>query len=457
MTRLLFLLLLLLPAALAKGSDKDPAMTYQYRIYLRDKLSSPYSLKKPRAFLSEKSLERRRRQGLTVDSTDLPVTPYYIEQIRNAGLKVMGTSRWHNTVWVESTTDDVADRVKDLPFVKRVLRTRAAILPNPKATLQSVPSDTLTSDSLTGEPYGKGQWQIANIGGTGLHDAGFRGKGMTIAILDAGFRNADRIPAMTGIDIVATRDFAPRRTNDIFREHYHGTMVLSTMAMDTTGVMVGTAPEASYALIRTEDNDTETPAEEDSWTMGVEFADSLGADLINSSLGYHHWDGDSIGPELRQLDGRTWFISKTASMLARKGIILCNSAGNEGIGPWHKISVPADADGILTVGAVCQDSTIAMFSSLGPSQDGRVKPDVCAPGSMVWVVNGQGRLAKNNGTSFASPIMCGMVACLWQAFPQKTATEIMQMVRDCADRHLWPDSVYGYGIPNFRKNLPHLQ
>lgn len=443
--------LLLIAASLAlcaKAEQRPLPRVYQYRIYLRDKNESPYNLRHPERFLSAKSLERRRRQDLEVDSTDLPVTPNYIKAIEKTGLRIMATSRWHNTVWVESSTDDVAEKVGHLPFVSRVLRTYVSPDSIP-SSVRSTVDDTITKAPPSDDTYGKAQWQIQLINGNKLHGAGFRGSGMTIVILDAGFHNTDRIPALSGTNIIATHDLAPRRTDDIYSEHSHGTMVLSTMAMNKDGVMVGTAPEASYVLIRTEDNDTETRAEEDSWTAGVEYADSIGADLINSSLGYYHWDGDSIGPHLRDLDGRTAFISQTASLLSKKGIVLCNSAGNEGFSTWHKISVPADAPGILTVGAVSKDSTIAMFSSLGPSQDGRVKPDVCAPGAFVYVVDGSGQLAMKSGTSFASPILCGLVACLWQSMPQLTAEEIMEKVRQSADRTKWPDNVYGYGLPDF--------
>lgn len=436
---------------LAENNDYKPLKkVFQYRLYLHDKHGTPYDLKRPLAFLSAKSIERRHRQGLAIDSTDLPVSPIYVEQIRQRDLRIMGTSRWHNTVTVESATDDVIEKVKGLAFIDRALR--LYVSPDSiKEPVRDSVEDKLSPDSLAHGFYGDGYGQIKMLNGIALHEAGFRGRGMTIAILDAGFHNADHIPSMRNINIIAAKDFAPRRSDDIFKEHYHGTMVLSTMAMNRPDTMVGTAPDADYVLIRTEDIPTETRAEEDSWTMGAEYADSIGADIINSSLGYNHWDGDTATIQLRYLDGRTTFVSQTASMLARKGIILCNSAGNEGSSAWHKIGVPADADGILSVGAVGSDSIIAPFSSLGPSQDGRVKPDVCSPGVLDYVVNGSGELTRSNGTSFASPIMCGMVACLWQAFPNLTAYQIMELVRKGADRHSFPDNVYGYGIPDFKK------
>lgn len=424
--------------------------SFVYRLYLKDKNHSPFTLSRPDAYLSQRALERRKRQGIAVDSTDLPVSPAYVESVRSAGLMVLGTSRWHNTILVSSPTDNVREEVRKLPFVKRCLKLYVSpdsMLFIPRSNIEQLKPNDSVSHSI----YGDGWKQIKPTNGYKLHELGFRGKGKLIAILDAGFHNADRIPAMKAIPVVATADFAPRRAQSIFAEHNHGTMVLSVMGTNQRGKMTGTAPEADYALIRTEDTNTETRAEEDSWTMGAEYADSIGADLINSSLGYTHWDGDSIGPYYRDLNGRTSFVSQTASMLASKGIVLCSAAGNEGCTQWHKISVPADANDILTVGAVSQDSTIALFSSLGPSQDGRVKPDVCGPGEGVSVIDGAGALTTNNGTSFASPIICGLVACLWQALPGLNAKQIIDIVRSSADRHQWPDNVFGYGIPDFMK------
>lgn len=450
----LFVLLASMPAFIsAKGKawhEVALKKTYIYRLYLNDKNGSPYRLSNPEAFLSPRAIERRKKQGITIDSTDLPVSPTYLKNIREEGLNILGTSKWHNTVLVASSKDNVGTVAKDLPFVKRCLRLYVSpdsMLVIPRSEIGKL----APQDSVNHSVYGDGWDQIRLVNGQKLHELGYKGKGMLIAILDAGFHNADRIPAMKDIHIVATADFAPRRTQNIFAEHYHGTMVLSVMGMNKEKVMVGTAPEADYALIRTEDTDTETRAEEDSWTMGAEYADSIGADLINSSLGYTHWDGDSIGPWLRTLDGQTSFISQSASMLASKGIILCNAAGNEGYNKWRKINIPADADDILTVGAVDKDSTISLFSSLGPSQDGRVKPDICGQGTDVSVIDGTGTLTTNNGTSFASPIICGLVACLWQALPTLNACQIMDLIRLSADRHQWPDSVYGYGIPDFLK------
>lgn len=452
MKQLLSIALILFFCLSSHAAKVSLPKSYQYRIYLHDKNGTAYSTAHPEKFLSAKSIQRRKRQGIKIDSTDLPVSRVYVEKLQRLGLKIMGTSRWHNTLTISSPTDDVAQRVRTLAFVDSVARLYASpdslTLPVRQLVAWQMKPDTTAQGR-----YGNGFKQISQIGGIKLHEAGFRGRGMTIAILDAGFHNADSIPAFNNIHILATKDFGPRRTKDIFAEHYHGTMVLSTMAMNRPDTMIGTAPDADYVLIRTEDIPTETRAEEDSWTMGVEFADSIGADVINSSLGYYYWDGDTIPFRLRDLDGKTTYISQTASMLASKGMVLCSSAGNEGSKSWHKISVPADADDILTVGAVSPKGNSAAFSSVGPAQDGRVKPDVCAMGAPAYVVNGQGKITLNSGTSFASPIMCGMVACLWQAHPELTAKQIIVLVRSLGDLHDCPDNVYGYGIPDFEKGM----
>ena len=223
------------------------------------------------------------------------------------------------------------------------------------------------------------------------------------------------------------------------------------MAAYAPEVTIGTAPDASYWLLRSEMSATEQPVEEDYWTMAAEYADSVGADIINSSLGYYQYDDGLPSYRLRDLDGQTAFISRSASMLASKGIILCNSAGNSGMGPWKKIGVPADARDILTVGAVDGEGRLAAFSSIGPSQDGRVKPDVVARGSNTTLISGRGTLVHDMGTSFSTPVTCGMVACLWQGLRQKTAVEIMELIRQSADQHDAPNNIYGHGLPNFWK------
>ena len=311
-------------------------------------------------------------------------------------------------------------------------------------------------DSVKYDPYGMSRPQVEMLGGERLHEIGLRGEGMTIAVLDGGFQSVDRIPCLQRTKIVGVHNFVPARNSKgtATDEHFfdgidHGTKVLSVLSADAPEVILGTAPEAFYWLLRCEDTETEMPVEEDYWAMAAEFADSVGADIISSSLGYTEYDNDLGSYRLQDLDGQTAMISHTASMLARKGIVLCNSAGNSGMGTWKKIGVPADARDILTVGAVSQNGRISAFSSVGPSQDGRVKPDVVAMGAPTTLLNGKGMLARDMGTSFSTPLISGLVACLWQGLRQKTALEIMELVRQSTLQFENPDNVYGYGTPDF--------
>ena len=435
---------------------------YIYRYTLRDKQGTPYSLDKPQRWLSHKSIERRKRQGLALDSTDLPVNPKYVKQFNTKRSIVIGTSRWQNTVLVRSNDTLTLSQLGQLPCVSA-----AQLVWTSPDSIERGPVKWKTHesfnpyDSVKTEYYGNGKQQIEMLKGHRLHAAGLRGQGMTIAILDGGFCNADRIPALSKADIVGARDFVcPVLTENIggmdqnpagtlYYETEHGTKVLSCMAANAPTVLVGTAPEAHYWLLRCEDQQTEQPVEEDYWTIAAEFADSVGADIISSSLGYNEYDAPNTSYRLGDLDGHTAFISRTASMLAGKGIVLVNSAGNTGMGPWKKICVPADAHDILTVGALTTTGQSAPFSSVGPTQDNRVKPDIMALGSPAALISGRGTLVRDMGTSFSTPIVAGLVACLWQDMRQKTALDIINLIRESSDNYNTPNNIYGYGMPNF--------
>ena len=290
------------------------------------------------------------------------------------------------------------------------------------------------------------------LGGDRLHDLNLRGKDITIAILDGGFQNADRLQCFANTRIVGERDFVSPATEErLYGGIDHGTKVFSVLAAEAPEVMIGTAPDANYWLLRCEDCYTEMPIEEDYWTMAAEFADSVGVDIINSSLGYNEYDNRMGSYHIKDLDGQTAMISHSASLLAQKGIILCNSAGNSGMGSWKKITVPADAFDIITVGAINQEGMNAPFSSIGPTQDGRVKPDVVALGSGTTLISGRGTLIHDMGTSFSTPIVCGLVACLWQSLREKTALEIIKLVRESSSQYETPDNIFGYGLPDFWK------
>ena len=422
-----------------------------YRLALKDKRGTAHTLKHPEKFLSEKALERRYRQGLQVDSTDLPLSERYLRQLAERGFHVIGGSKWNNTVLVKTARTAATDLFTGLPFVAKVTRvftTPDSIRPE---RIDSVVADTAALRRPRTHRYGLGQSQIDMLNGARLHAAGFRGEGKLIAIIDGGFMNADKIGYLQQVNIVGQRDMVYPYQADVYRLLDHGTMVLSDMAAHADSLFVGTAPGASFLLLRSEDGRTENLVEEDYWAQAAEYADSVGADIINSSLGYHQFDDKAATHQYREQDGHTALISRTASMLARKGMILVNSAGNEGMRSWKRIGCPGDAEDVLTVAALNKDSVNAAFSSVGPSIDGRVKPDVASRGVGATVIDGSGVITQANGTSFATPILCGMVACLWQALPGKTASQIMDLVRKAGSRADHPDNVFGYGIPDFWK------
>ena len=436
--------LLLVLGSIAAWGQQD---TLKYRISLRDKALTTYSLERPEEFLSAKAIARRARQHLPIDSTDLPVCARYVDAIARQGVKVVATGKWENFVTVSCNDTEPLQRIAAMPFVKSVERVW-------KASDSGEPTVATERDSLENtlahypeNIYGNAYEQIHLSNGDKLHEAGFRGEGMTIAVIDAGFHNADRIEALQNVRILGTRDFVNPQA-DIYAENSHGLSVLSCIAMNRPHRMMGTAPEASFWLLRSEDAYSEHPVEQDYWAMAVEFADSVGVDVINTSLGYNTFDDAAQNYELRHLDGRHALMSRQASRIAAKGMVLVCSAGNAGSGPWKKITPPGDAEDVLTVGAVSREGVLAPFSSVGNTADGRVKPDVVAVGLAAEVIRTNGKQGRANGTSFASPIMCGMVACLWQARPELTAKQLIALVRRSADRRNYPDNVYGYGVPD---------
>ena len=424
---------------------------YKYRVYLTDKKQSEFSIRHPEEFLSQKAIERRNRQGIKIDETDIPVCATYVNQIRDMGVKIAHTSKWNNTVVVSCVDTTVMSRIAQLPFVSGTRR----VAHYTKPTTQ--PGDERKNNvgqgfSLTQETtYGSFAYeQIAQLNGLALHGAGFKGEGMTVAIIDGGFFNVDVIKGFQNTKILGTKDFVDP-TENFYATGSHGMMVLSCMGANIPNYMVGTAPEASYWLIMSEDGASEQLIEEDNWSAAIEFADSVGVDVINTSLGYYDFDNkaDNLGYE--SLDGHTHICSKSASMVASKGMILCCSAGNEGNGRWKKITAPADAVDILTVGAVGPTGSRVAFSSQGNTADGRIKPDVMAIGLPSAVYDTDGDLTYSAGTSFSSPILCGMVTCLWQSLPHLNAYQIIDIVRKSGNRADNPDELYGYGIPDFFK------
>lgn len=445
------------------------AQTYKYWITFKDKSNSPYSVSYPQQFLTQRSLQRRQNQGVLIDFKDIPVNSWYIDTLKDRGFVILHASRWFNSVAIQSNDTNAVNALLSIPFVDRITllynanskkKKRGKKEGNSIAFTYTQTSKnqkvTKSANSRNTINYGNAYRQIEMLKGEMLHNQGFQGQGMVIAVLDAGFWKVDTMSAFDSLwksgQILGVRDFVEANGN-VFQKSTHGQMVLSTMGANVPGSMVGTAPKASYWLLRSEDATSEYPIEEANWAVAAEFADSVGADIINSSLGYTYFDDLIFGHEYAEINGKTAIGSKAAAIAAAKGIIVVNSAGNSAQQQWRYIGVPADADNILTVGAVNENMEWAPFSSIGPAADGRVKPDVAAMGVATIVATDNGYI-PGNGTSFASPVLAGMVACLWQANPTLSNMQIMNAVKRSANQYTSPDSLLGYGVPDF--NLANI-
>ena len=418
---------------------------YMFRIELKDKGNPPFTIENPLEYLSEKSIERRERQGIPVDSTDLPIDPLYLEEIRFTGASITAISKWVKTVTVYLPDLSLVPELKNLDFVDTLYCVwKGNSLPGYSTQEKFVKTESSTP-SLKTEMSSYTQVSMLKV--DLLHQAGFKGKDMSIAVIDAGFLDADQIPAWDFNQVKEVKNFTYESGDPLRITQAHGTQVLSCMLSN----LFGTAPEADYYLFQSEVNESEYPVEEDYWVAAVEYADSIGIDILNTSLGYTLFDDPSMNHVYEQFDGKTIPASKAASMAGNKGMLLFISAGNEGTKPWKKISVPNDADNIITVGSVNAGSVIAASSSQGPTADGRVKPDLCAMGVNATIISYGGIVTNGSGTSYASPILAGAGACLWQALPHKTSKEIIALMKSAGDRFATPNFVYGYGIPDVNK------
>lgn len=432
----------------------------KYWIQFKDKNGSPFSVKNPSAYLSQKAIERRNKQNIPISLHDLPVNPAYVLEIKAMDMRIINQSKWFNAITISTSDTSKINSIRILEFVKNVRKIED---PKEKKMLPSKFELESNTEVISNEKsyrlqtndvfnYGPSFYQANQIGVDCLHNLGYQGQGMTIAVLDAGFLDANILSAFDSLrlnnQILGCRDFVIGDTL-VYEDYPHGMNVLSCMGANLPGQVIGTAPKANYWLLRTEDAATETISEEIYWLIGAEFADSVGADVINSSLGYNNFDDPADDISYSDLDGNTTIITKAADWAASKGIMVVSAAGNSGGPPWYKITAPADADSILTVGAVDSAGYIAGFSSRGPTFDGRIKPNIVARGlQAVMAVNGGGT-ANGSGTSFASPISAGAVACLWQANPAATNMELLYAIQQSASQFPNPDSIKGYGIPNF--------
>lgn len=457
--------LLYLPV-LAQNTGNAADEEQKRLVYFTDKNDSPFSLAAPQAFLSQKALERRQRQRIPLTSRDLPVNPAYVEGLQKAGIAVWYTSRWFNAAVVQCS-DEQLQQVEALPFVRRVLTL------NRVAGLVSPPTQSIEQQQLADAPgkasssfpllnsfdYGPAFHQADMLGADELHADGYTGAGMTIAVLDAGFPEVDQLPAFSHLfekeQLKGSYDFVLKQENALVGDP-HGTAVLSTMAAYAPGSMIGTAYGANYLLLRTEDTSSEHNVEEINWLLAAEYADSAGADIINSSLGYTTFDAPSQSYTYEDMDGNSSLVTRAADFAAATGMLVVVSAGNDGDKDWRFVSAPADADSVLAVGAVDSLGAKALFSSFGPTVDGRIKPDVVAQGQQTYVILPNGALARGNGTSFSGPVIAGFTAALWQANPYKTNLELIGMLKQSGSNASSPDNNIGYGIPNYSRTLTAL-
>lgn len=430
------------------------AQTQRYWVFLSDKgTEASQWLSNPRTFLSADALTLKAEKGLTIDESDVPVSQAYRSVLAANSQKVLYASRWLNAVAVEVNPSQLA-AIQALPFTQGVTPVQTM-----KVSRFNAPKSEVTEEAAYGsekEPgdvfdYGKARVQAAMLGVPEYHAKGITGRGVKVAVFDAGFENVNKINVFDSLwaqkRIVAWHDFVDG-DEDVFDSDSHGTNVLSCIAANLPGKMVGIAPHATFYLARTEQSKSETNREEYNWVAAMEWADSIGVDVIHSSLGYSKFD-DGVGSyTYKDMDGNTAICTKAADRAAKKGIIVTVSAGNEGGDAWKYITAPSDADSVLCVGAVNAKGKRTYFSSMGPSSDGQVKPDVMAMGGNTTVATPDNTISTSDGTSFSGPIMAGFEILLKSAHPKRSNMDIIQATRLSGDQYNFPDGEYGYGIPN---------
>ena len=450
--RNLSILILLCCTLCSFGQASPQSLHYKFRVYLKDKGETTYTLDNPAQLLTKKAIDRKQRQNVAIDTTDFPISQDYFRLMELAGVEVISHSKWFQTMTVQVVDSLTINRVLSLPFVDTVqyvwrgkdLRSSLQLRPRLECS-GAVPS------GKADQPFGLTENQFAVHNAQKLLLSGFQGKGIEVGVIDAGFTNFDVIPWFDTVKLSGFMNFVPE--GDMFAMSDHGTKVLSTMAVYQPGLMMGSAPEAAYWLLRSEDVRSEYPVEEDYWVRAIEYADSLGIDLINSSLGYNQFDDKDLNYSFADLTGEVSFMSRAADVAFKKGMLIVVSAGNEGSKPWQKITPPGDARHVLAVGAVGIDSVIASFSSHGLMEDGRVKPDLVSVGKGTITIGQEGLIGFTNGTSLSSPFLAGLITSLWSVNPDLHRAELIDIIKQSADRYLIPDSVYGNGIPDFQKAM----
>jgi len=463
----LYILLLVVSQML----DSASAQFSRHIVWLKNKGNNNFTLSDASPYLSARSIARRTRYAIQLDSTDLPVSPNYVAAIRAIpGVTILNVSKWLNAISIQTASSAALASIQALPYVQQVagLAARPAALQparpdkfSNQMIVSPIIGNTL-SEKMTGDFYNYG----TNAGlemklhrAEFLHNIGLRGSGMQVAVLDGGFLNYNTLPAFDSVNrkgqILSTWDFVSGNAT-VSDDHPHGMQCLSTIAANIPGQFIGKAPQAFFHLYRTEDVSSEFPIEEFNWVCGAERADSEGADLISSSLGYYDFDNPVFNYTYAQMDGKTTIAVKGADLAAKKGLLVFNSAGNEGAGSWRYIITPADGDSVVAVGAVNAAGAVAGFSSYGPSGDGRIKPELASVGWQAVVQSTSGTIGVANGTSFSCPNLAGLATCLWQGFSEFNNMKILDALKRSASRYSNPNDRIGYGIPDMRNAFAYL-
>ncbi|HZH02066.1 MAG TPA: S8 family serine peptidase, partial [Flavisolibacter sp.] len=431
-------------------------------VRFKDKVGTQFSIADPSAYLSSRSIARRTRYNIAIDSTDLPVSAAYIQSLRNIpNVTILNISKWLNQVSIQTSDPAAITAINSLPFVRASMPIAARLqqvakdpadkfestFPSTKAKVQGV----LQSDHFN---YGQSDAQVHIHNGAFLHNIGLRGQNMIISMLDAGFFLYTSLKAFDSVNkngqVLGTYDFVNRELS-VVEDNAHGMNCFSIIAANIPGEFVGTAPKANFYLYRSEEAATEYPIEEHNWVCAAERTDSVGGDVISSSLGYTTFDNPVYNHTYAEMNGNTTMAAIGADLAAKKGILVFNSAGNDGDKPWKFISTPADADSIVAVGAINVNGVIAAFSSFGPSSDGQVKPDVVSVGVSTVLQGTNNTISRGNGTSFSCPNIAGLATCLWQGFQEFNNMKIIQALRQSSNNFNTPNDRLGYGIPDMKK------
>lgn len=443
------------------------AQSTRYVVRFKDKGTNPYQLNDPSAYLSPRAIARRIRYNIAIDSTDLPVTPRYIDSIRAAGaVTILNVSKWLNSVTIQTTDAAALAKINNFSFVQSSSTIAARMTSGrnkfePEQVQKPPVMHRETGNTSNFFDYGSSFAQIHIHNGEFLHNIGLRGEGLQIGMLDAGFQNYLTVRAFDSArangQILATWDFVARETS-VNEDNAHGMQCLSTIAANIPGQFVGTAPKAGFYLFRSEDAASEYPVEEHNWVSAAERLDSAGGDMISSSLGYNIFDAPLAAQShtYADMDGNTTMAAVGADLAAKKGILVVNSAGNEGGNSWGKLITPADGDSVMAVGAVNAAGVPAGFTSRGPSSDGQVKPDVGSVGVATVIQLQNNTLGTSNGTSFSAPNLAGLAACLWQGFQEFSNIALIQALRKAGSRASQPNDTIGYGIPDVKKAMLFL-